>query len=745
MSPKRKKAVRLRPDAGAGSMEKVLKPPGMTAKFRSFTDSNECLVTVAVCVVLAVITLAAFVQTLRAEFINFDDNIYIYNDPAVTGGLTFEGIEAAFSLNHSDNWVPLTTISHMLDCQVYGLSAGGHHLTNILLHTAAVLLLFLALRRMTSDLWPSAFVAILFAIHPLRTESVAWITERKDVLSGFFFGLTLYVYAGYARNRKSRARYLALIFFHALGLMSKPMLVTLPFLLLLLDYWPLKRFVLSVPGEFGAATARPFGSLAPPVWLVLEKIPLFAFSAASCLLTVLAEKTGIQSTEVFPLPLRIANALMSCTTYLWQMFAPIRLGAFYPYPSGGRPVLETILAFLLLAAISLGVVLTRQRRPYLLAGWLWFLGMLVPVVGFVQVGGQAHADRHTYLPQIGLYIMVSWAIAELSAKWHHRRLILGGLGSAVTGALVFATCIQTSYWKNSETLWTHALAVTSRNAFAEDNLGMALLDEGRLDAAISCFKKALEIEPHRALAENDLGLALFDKGKLEEAIPHLETALAIQPGYVAANVNLGNVLFQSGRVDEAIARYQNALELSPDNVEANDYLACALAQKGQMSEAIPYFKKALEIQPNNVNAQANFGNVLLRMGQTSEAIVCYQKALAIRPDFAAVRNKLCGIAWSLATHPESSMRNAGKAVELGEQLDQISGGKNPEAAMTLAAAYGNAGRLSEAISTAQRALQLAIAETNSALAGFLKSQVGCYQAGFPFRDYSLTNGAFDAK
>jgi tetratricopeptide (TPR) repeat protein len=664
------------------------------------SDSRRTIL--GICIFLAVITLAVFGRTLRYEFINFDDDVYVYNNPTVAAGVTLQGIVQAFLHGGSGtwDWVPLTTISHMLDCQFYGLNAGGHHLTNVLLHAASAILLFLVLRQMTGAVCRSAFVAAVFAIHPLRVESVAWVTERKDVLSGLFFMLTLWAYVRHVRRPGSFINYAMVALLFALGLMSKAMLVTLPFVLLLLDYWPLNRFSPLTPVE-------PTGwlkDLSIPARLMVEKIPLLLLSMTVCAFTVQALGPATPSPEKFPFLLRVGNALISYVTYVGQMFYPAGLAAFYPYPTHELPLWKIIAAFVLLTAVSLGVFIWRQKRHCLLVGWLWYLGMLVPVIGLVQAGAQAHADRFTYLPQIGLYLMAAWMLAELSTRWRYRQLVLGGFAAIVLGTLIFLAQRQTSCWKDSETFWTDTLGNTANNAFAHDNLGATLAQNGRLDEAIVQFQEALVIQPDYAVAHYNLGNALFQVGQADEAIVHYHRALATRPEYAEAHDNLGNVLFQKGQVDEAIIQFQKALVIRPDN-------------------AITRF---------------NLGNALLRKGRMDEAIVHYQRALAIQPGFVEAQGSLARIAWVLATSPNPTVRNGSKAVELAQQTDRLSGGRNPAMAATLAAAYAEAGRFSEAITTAQRALELASNQNNAPMVAALDAQLKLYQAGSPFREAGTT-------
>jgi Flp pilus assembly protein TadD len=683
-----------------------------------------------ICFALAAITLAVFGRTLRHEFVNYDDDAYVYDNPAVTGGLTFRGIGAAFTQGSAENWDPLTTISHMLDCQLYGLNAGGHHMTNVLLHAATAILLFLVLRRMTGlrpdkdvgatapqagAMWPSAFVAAVFAIHPLRVESVAWVTERKDVLSGLFFMLTLWAYVRYVQNRakaesrESRAQavpaldprpstldYGLMMLCFVLGLMSKAMLVTLPFVLLLLDYWPLKRFPGPVEG---------LKKLSLPMRLILEKIPLLMLSLVSCVVAIIAQGHAVQPLEKFPLSLRIGNALVSCVAYGWQMFYPAGLAVYYPYPAGGLPAGEVILAVLILLAISVGVFHWRRPCPYLFVGWLWYLVMLTPVIGLVQISGQARADRYTYLPQIGLYLALTWAVVKLSAGWRFRQPVLGGLGAIMVAALSACSFIQTAHWHDSETLWAHTLACTSNNAIAHYNFGMTILPKGRVDEALAHFQKAVEIDPNFARAQVSLGAAFFQTGRTDEAITHFQKALTMEitPDPSAVYYDLGIALLQQGRVDEAIVHFQKAVEIRPGDVGFRNVLGKTLFQKRRMNEAIEQYQAVLKILPGQPEA-------------------C---------------NYLGRAAWVLATSPEASIRNGAKALELAGQMERLSNGKDPLVVMVLAAADAEAGRFPEAVAAAERARQLAVQHGNNSLADVLATQIKLYQAGTPFRDAGM--------
>ena len=704
-----------------------------------------------VCLVLAAMTWVVFGQTLGHEFVNYDDDSYVTNNPAVLGGLSLKAILWAFTHNVALNWTPLTVISHMLDCQLYGTHAGGHHLTSVLLHMASVIVLFLVLKGMTAALWRSAFVAAVFAIHPLHVESVAWIAERRDVLSGLFFMVTLGAYARYVRHPWSLCRYLLVALTLALGLMSKPMVVTLPLVLLLLDYWPLKRFPQSGGGLI-------------PWRLIVEKIPLLALSGAACVATIFAQKEGIQS---LPLASRIGNAMVSYSAYLGQMIYPAGLAVYYPHPGSSLPLWKILAAFLLLLVISAGAFVTRRTRPWFLIGWLWYLGMLVPVIGILQVGTQARADRYTYLPQIGLYLLLTWAAVDLFAGWRHRGRALGVIATASLVALIWCARAQTSYWRNSESLWTRELACAADNAIARsnlgnalfqdgkvgeaivryqealqiepgyavarNNLGNALLHEGRLDEAIIQFQKALEIKPDFAVASYNLGNALFQEGKVDEAIVHYRRALEIRPGYAEAHYNLGNACRKNGNVEEAIVHYQKAIEITPGYAEAHINLGNALFQEGKVDQAIAHFQEALEITPGFAEVHCILGYALLQNRRADEAIVHFQKALQIKPNYLEAQNNL---AWVLATSPRSSLRNGNRAVELAQQADQLAGGENPNILRTLAAACAEAGRFGDARQSAQKAVELARAAGRPDLVEQLSGELKLYEAGLPFHQES---------
>jgi tetratricopeptide (TPR) repeat protein len=645
---------------------------------------------------LVAISWFVFGQTLRHDFVNFDDHVYVYENPLVVRGLSTEGIIGAFTQTHALNWHPLTTLSHMLDCQLYGLKAGGHHLTNVILHTISVLLLFLVLKQLTGALWQSAVVAALFAIHPLHVESVAWVAERKDVLSAVFFVLTLAAYARYARA-PSIPRYLLVALLFAGGLMSKPILVTLPFVLLLLDYWPLSRLE-AQKSEAGSRLRR----------LIAEKLPLFALSTCSCLVTLFTQRQGPNPIDQLPFLWRLNNTFVSYVTYIGQMLWPVRLAVFYPHPNDRLPLLEVTMAIAFLVGVSLLVIYLRRTKPYLITGWFWYLGMLVPVIGLVQVGEQAHADRYTYLPQIGLYILIAWSVGDLllESTSRARRALVGIAAAIIIVSLSARARGQTSYWKNSETLWNHTLAVTSDNDVAHNNLGFVFLRRGELDKAILELQAALDIRSRStqthynlgaALIQNNMGNAFARKQLLDEAIDHLQEAVRLRPDYADAYFNLGTVLFQQGRIDQAIAQW----------------------------------RKALAIRPTDAEAHRNVASALRRQGNVQEAIAEYEQALNITPEDGVSLNNL---AWILATSSDASMRDGARSVTLAVKAVQSSGGKDPNFVRTLAAARAEAGQFAEAVATAETAKALASTQANPELASRLEEEIALYRARVALRE-----------
>jgi len=482
----------------------------------------------------------------------------------------------------------MTFISHMITIELFGLEPWGHHMVNLMIHIMNALLLFWTLRRMTGTLWKSGFVAALFAIHPLHVESVAWVTERKDVLSTLFWILTIWVYAFYTKRPKFH-RYLLVALTFSLGLMSKPMVMTLPFVLLLLDYWPLHRFR--------------WGDHQTALKLVWEKTPLMALTGVCFVLTLLVQQKWetVGSLQTFPLGNRIGNALVSYVGYIGKMFWPMNLAVFYPHP-GNLPLEQIIVSALLLLAITIFVVRWSSKAPYLTVGWFWFLGTLVPVIGLVQVGQQAMADRYTYIPLIGLFIIIAWGIPDLIAKWHYQKLFLSLGAGLILSALMVITWLQVQHWRNSISLFEHAIEVTGTNYVAYHNLGLAFQTEGRLEDATREYRKALVIKPNAALY-NNLGVIFERQGLFNKAIREYQKAFTIRPQYARPHYNLANVYFRQEQLDEAILEYQRALAIMPNYTEAHLNLGKVYGRTGQLDKAIQEFNAVLKLNPNSLEAQ----------------------------------------------------------------------------------------------------------------------------------------------
>jgi protein O-mannosyl-transferase len=704
----------------------------------------------AVCALLLLGVLVVFGQTLRHGFLACDDDDYVYKNLIVRSGLTGQGFVWAFTSSHAANWHPLTWLSHMTDCQVFGSWAGGHHLTNVLLHAATAILLFLALWWMTGRLWPCALVAALFALHPLRAESVAWVAERKDVLSGLFFMLTLVAYVGYTRHPFSWVRYLLVVALFALGLMAKPAVVTLPFVLLLLDYWPLRRMGLatagdarpSQPSKLGknrtAATdlRRNAGSRAEPTsfWaLVIEKIPLLVLALVSCVLTCVAQNASGAFAPLSRLPIlpRITNALVAYVTYVGNLVYPVGLGFFYPHPQDGLPIWKVLGALALLTVVTLAAIRWRRQCPYFLVGWLWYLGMLVPMIGLVQVGEHAMADRYTYLAQIGLLIAGVWGIAQLVAArpWH--RWVCAGASLLVVLGLMAGGWQQTSYWRDDLSIWAQTEACTTQNPVAEYNLGMALANRRQTDEAIVHYQKALAIWPDFVKAHNNLGVAYLNAKRFNEAVAEYEKALQLNPRYASACNNLGAVLQQSGKTEEAIAKFRKAIELDPRLADAYENLGSVLAHTNRLDEAAAQFQKALEIEPDSPSVHYRLGTVLFRQHKIPEALDQLRMTIRLQPMRLDLANEL---AWILATYPDAKIRNGEEAVMLARWMDHVSGGSEPAFLGTLAAAYAEAGQFPEAIDAAERAIAAASSRNDTALVDSLRARLKLYRANTPYHE-----------
>ncbi len=598
----------------------------------------------AVALFLVVSTLTVYGQVFRHDFVTFDDGLYVYENPHVQKGLTWDEFRWAFTTLWATNWHPLTWLSHMLDCELFGLNAGNHHLVNVFLHIVNSLLLFMVLRGMTGAVWRSATVASLFALHPLHVESVAWVAERKDVLSTLFFMLTLWAYGRYA-NRPCWTKYGTVFVFLALGLMAKPMLVTVPFLMVLLDYWPLRRFRCAQRGRLRIRTEAERGGgderRAKALHLFMEKVPFFVLVIASCAVTFVAQQHGGATTltEVVPFGFRVVNALVSYVAYLAKMVWPESLAVFYPYRVIISPF-HWLAAGLALLGISSWVVWARARRPYLAVGWFWYLGTLVPVIGLVQVGRQSMADRYTYVPLIGIFLMLVWYSSDLTARWRRGRSFLAGFACLTIAACMVCTWIQVSHWRDGVSLFEHSLKVTGDNALAHNNLGYALEDRGDLDGAILHYRAALRLNPQYCLAHSNLGNALVNIGKLDQAIRHYREALRLNPEFVLAQNSLGVALAKKGSLEEAIAHYQEAIRLDPKYALAHSNLGVAFMEQGRLDEALERCRQAAKLRPKHAEIQNNLGVVLDRQGKLDEALEHYREAVLLNPEYAKAHNNL---------------------------------------------------------------------------------------------------------
>ena len=585
---------------------------------------------VYVCLGLAIVIFAVYSPVFGNGFVNYDDTNYVTENPHVLSGLNWEDVKWAFSTQHTGYAHPVTWLTHQLDYQLYGAWPGGHHLTNVLLHILNAILFFLLFWRTTRQLWPSAFVAGIFAIHPLHVESVAWVAERKDVLSALFFVLTLHGYVSYVAKRKAW-RYMVTLGWFVLGILSKPMLVTVPVVLLLFDYWPLGRvkFENGWPVSAGKLTNTK---------LVLEKVP-FAFVAAgwSLLTLILQKQAGVVGQQ--DLTVRIANAIISYGSYLWATFWPEGLAVLYPYPpTVSWP--KMIASLTLLFAISALALTRRKSSPHLLAGWLWYLGMLVPVIGLVQVGAQAHADRYTYLPQIGLWFALAWEILLITKAWSLRDRILPVGATAVVILLSACAWNQTKVWHDSESLWKHTISVTSDNFVAHYNLGHVIGKQGRYDEAVEEFKEVLRISPDFFDAFVNMGVTLAEQGRIDEAISYYNRALEIEPRSGKAHMQLALALVKQGKGDDALHEFRQAMEFEPNDPDVRTNLGLMLARQGKLTEAATQLDQALRLNPNSAEAHNNLGLVFLMAKQPSKGLHHFSEALRLKPDMAVAEENL---------------------------------------------------------------------------------------------------------
>jgi len=668
---------------------------------------------------LAAVTLAVYWPVTGYDFVNYDDTDFIAANPIIRAGVTAGGLRYAMGAEVARNWHPVTVFSHMLDCQIFGVRAGGHHLTSLLLHIANSLLVFLVLKRMTAALWRSALVAALFAWHPLHVESVAWIAERKDVLSAFFWWLAIWAWLGYAAalknpGSKSKLFYTLAVLLYGMAAMSKPMVVTLPFVLLLLDFWPLGRFhrrAAPPPVRDGRAksrpappVARPAGDFAAPWRLLLEKIPFFAISAAICCKTFLVQKNGGAMWDAAHLPLatRIGNALISYVRYPAKMFWPANLSALY-IGTGAWRAWQVAGAAVLLAGVTAWIVAQARRRPWLAMGWFWHAGMLVPVIGLVQVGMQTMADRYTYLPMIGLFIILAWSGADLAARFHPPRFLPALAAALSLAACLFLTSRQIPCWKDSETLFKKMIDVSNRNFMAHYNLGNFYSRQGKSDAAIEQYQLALAAEPSYADAHNNLAEQFLAQKQYDQAIQHYQEAARIQPS-ATAWYNLANCFADAARARgdtnlfaQSVRAFQQSVQLDPNFFAAHNNFGMVWQDQRQDVLAISEFQAAVLEKPDLEIAHFSLANSLSRLGRLEEAIAQYQVAASLNPARAESFGSqgLCYV----------RLGKMEEAARLFQHVIQLTP-SDPGAYDNLGNTLGSLGKYDDAISAFRQALQL---------------------------------------
>ncbi len=667
-----------------------------------------------ICLLLVLGTILVYLPVHRHQFIVYDDPQYVVENRIVQAGITLSGIKWAFSTFHASNWHPVTWLSHMLDAELFGTAPGPHHVINMLFHAANAALVFIVLMHLSNRPWPAAVVAALFALHPLRVESVAWIAERKDVLSAFLGLLTLLFYARFAvrsasfeqnslgtkravlqsGGRGCSGHYLAALAVYTLGLMSKPMLVSLPTVMLLLDYWPLERFgsVRSNQMTGTSHSALRTGRTLPIQALILEKVPFFLLACATSIVTLLAQHAeAVVAFEVYPLWRRIANAVVAYGTYLAKTFLPLNLAVIYPLP---KQIVwwHMFGAGAVLVCVSWFAWRMRRQRPYLVVGWLWFVVMLLPVIGLVQVGGQAMADRYTYLPLIGVFIMLSYGCAELVLWLHVNRWICRVGAATVLALCAVATRHQLQFWHDSESLFKHAIAVTTDNELAHVNLGTWLQEQGRLAEALDHYRAALQIQPARPHTHNNIATVLDLLGQDEAAEKHYKLALQLRPNAPLAHLNYGSFLLKRGRVAEAIEHYAMAQQLAPEDPRPPLLLGKATLQLRRATEAEQHFRRALQLDKDNIQA-------------------------------------LTLLARLLACDKRTGADHAGEAVAFAEHANALVGGQNPFVLDTLACAYAAAGRFAEAQQTILTAINIAIATGATNALAEMQHRLELFRAG----------------
>jgi tetratricopeptide (TPR) repeat protein len=685
---------------------------------------------------LVIATLVAYEPVRRNGFVSCDDYTYVRDNPKVNQGITGDSVIWAFTKSYTSNWHPLTWLSHMLDCEIYGLNPLGHHITSVLIHAINSVLLFWVLWKMTGTTWPSAFSAAVFALHPVHVESVAWVAERKDVLSGLFWMLTMLAYVHYAKQPSIR-RYVLILLAFLMGLMAKPMLVTLPFVLLLLDWWPMGRLAWLCDDISTKTKERQITSIGYPKTsfrhLAVEKVPLIMLTVISSVVTLIVQRSGgsVIALRKIPLDRRIDNTFISYISYIGKTLWPSRLVAYYPLPLRSHSETKVVVCILLLFLITVISIFIGRRRKYAAVGWLWYIGTLVPVIGLVQVGSQSMADRYMYIPMVGLLLIIAWSVKDLVTYWPRLKIVAATLTFAILLSLLILTRMQVRYWQNSLTLFERILRFTENNNFAEGGLALALADEGRFSEAEFHLREAVRINPALFDDRISLGYVLLKQKKFNEAIVCFNEAIKIKPDSAKAHYLLAVTYSLDKKYYDAIRFLTSTLKLDPNYPEARKIMGYMLLATGKLNEAVQFFNEALRTDANQVEIYKSLGLVYSKLGKYEQAIQVWTKARELQPDNIDFLNNL---AWVLATSGDVSSQDAAKAIELSKRACELTGYKEPAMLDTLAAAYAAAGRFNDANSTAEQAFNLAKASRQEKLSSEIQMRLKLYKAGQPYHE-----------
>jgi tetratricopeptide (TPR) repeat protein len=654
---------------------------------------------------IVIATLIAYEPVRHNGFVSYDDSAYITENPHIRGGITQDSIVWAFTKSYSANWHPLTWLSHTLDYQLFGLNPLGYHLVSLLFHIISALLLFKILSDTTKTIWTSAFIAAVFALHPVQVEAVAWVAEQKTVLSGLFWLLTIAAYIRYTKQPRMR-RYILLLLVFGLCIMTKPTVVTLPFALLLLDYWPLGRVK----------------------WnrLIIEKIPLFAMSATLCVITFVSQQSGgaVLPLDKRPLDFRIANMFISYTRYIGKTIWPSRLAVFYPsLPVNFMVVICCTLLFILMTVFSIYII---RRRKYIAVGWLWYVGTLVPMIGLVQVGMQTMANRYMYISILGLLIIAAWSVKDFIANRHRWKIVLAVLAAVVLSSAIILTRMQVRHWHSSITLLEYALKVTESNTGTEYGYGCALFEAGRLNEAVPHLSNAVRMSPTFAKARNNLGKVFLKQGKLNEAVACFNELIRRKQDSAETYYNLAVALSMQKKYDDAVKCLAKVIDLNPKYPGVHKRMGITLLAAGKADEAIKHLEEALRTNPNEAEVYVNLGLAYSKLGKYKPAIQNCTKAVKLKPDSANILNSM---AWLLATAPDISVRDANKAIEIAQQACKLTEYKDAAILDTLAAAFAASGRFNDAITTAQQAVRIAKAHSQENLISEIQNHIELYKTG----------------